>query len=111
MIEWKFRKDGNDFEPMKTILKIVNYLMTFFFLALRFPFESSIFNGRIGADIIRRLAWNCARLAFTDKRLELPSAVVVALFGATLDGDGVLLVICQQKKKKRKSKRKYFICP
>lgn len=53
--------------PIKTIKEPL-HLITFFFLALRLFFKSSATSGRIGADIILRLAWNCARRALTDNR-------------------------------------------
>lgn len=44
------------------------HLITFFFRVLRLFFGSSTFIGRIGADMIRLLAWNCALRALTDNR-------------------------------------------
>lgn len=42
--------------------------MTFFFLVFFLFLMSSMFIGRIGADMILRLDWNWARRAVTDKR-------------------------------------------
>jgi hypothetical protein len=69
------------------------HLITFFFLAcFRLFFESSMFIGRIGADMILRLVWNCALFALTDSRplaaaeaSELPEVFGITFVGAVGD--------------------------
>lgn len=84
-----------------------SYLITFFFLAFRLFLESSEFNGRIGADMTLRLAWNCARRALTDSRpLAEVSELFVLLeefpFVDELPGD---LLLNYEKHEKQKSLR------
>lgn len=61
--------------------------MTFFFRVFFLFLMSSMFIGRIGADMILRLDWNCARRAVTDNR-PLAPAEASELFGALEEAVG-----------------------
>lgn len=88
----------NDDEANCSLSKSELYLITFFFLvvALRLFFASSGFIGRIGADIILLLAWNCALLALTDNRplaADDDSVLSELLAGAFDDGFADVLLL------------------
>lgn len=82
--ELKFSVDDDDEANCDRSKRL--YLITFFFLALRL-FLSSGFIGRIGADMILLLAWNCARRALSDNRplAADEDSELLALFAGTFD--------------------------
>lgn len=76
-------------------MEVNSHLITFFLRAFRLFFGSSKFIGRIGADMILLLAWNCALRALTDNRplaaADETSELLPGFDDAFVDADVLLL--------------------